>query len=79
VAEKEETSRPACTLAGFEDHVSVELRTQAFIKVLEAVDPPVLIKVLKIMDHMESHFHFLFEDSNILILINFKSLIRIFS
>jgi len=31
------------------------------------------------MNHMESHFHFLFEDSNILILINFKSLIRIFS
>ena len=72
MAEKEKTARSTSALTCLEDHVSVELGTQALVKVGKVVDPPVLIEVSKVVDHVKRHLHLLPDDLDVFILIDIE-------
>jgi hypothetical protein len=56
VAKEEKTSRAACAFSSLEDHISIEFRAQAVVKVGEVVDAPDFKKTLEMSNHVKGNF-----------------------
>ena len=67
MAEEEEASRAACSLAGLKDHIAVELRAQTAVEAVKIINTKTPEHPLESANPMRRDLHFLLHDQHVIL------------